>query len=36
MIDKRLDNDNSWRRSPAKRAQMYARAVSSRIAATGK
>jgi len=36
MMDKRLDNDNNWRRSPEKRAQMYARMVQNRVAATGK
>jgi hypothetical protein len=36
FIDLRLNGDNNWRRSPEKRAQMYARLVSNRIAATGK
>jgi hypothetical protein len=36
FIDLRLNGDNNWRRSPEKRAKMYARVVSNRIAATGK
>jgi hypothetical protein len=36
MANHQLDNDNSWRRSPEKRAQMYTRLVSNRSAAQGK
>jgi len=36
MMDRRMDNDNNWRRSPQKRAQMYSRMTQNRIAATGK
>jgi len=36
MLDRRMGNDNSWRRSPEKRAQMYTRVVSNRMAAQGK
>jgi hypothetical protein len=36
MIDLRLNGDNNWRRSPEKRAQVFARLVNNRIAATGK
>jgi hypothetical protein len=36
MLDRRLDGDNNWRRSPEKRAQMLSRLVSNRMAAQGK
>jgi hypothetical protein len=36
MINRRLDSDDNWRRSPEKRAQMYARVVSNRMTAQGK
>ena len=36
FIELRMNGDNNWRRSPEKRAQMYARLVNNRIAATGK
>jgi hypothetical protein len=36
FIQLRMDGDNSWRRSPEKRAQMFTRLVNNRIAATGK
>jgi hypothetical protein len=36
FLERRLAGDNSWRRSPAKRAQMYVKLVSNRMAATGK
>jgi hypothetical protein len=36
MADHQLGNDNGFRRSPEKRAQMYARLVSNRSAAQGK
>jgi hypothetical protein len=36
MIDRRMNNDNSWRRSPEQRAQRFARVVSNRMVAQGK
>jgi len=36
FIDLRMNGDNNWRKSPEKRAQMYARLVGNRISATGK
>jgi hypothetical protein len=36
FIDRRLNADNNWRRSPEKRAQMYSKIVSNRMAAQGK
>jgi hypothetical protein len=36
FMELRLEGDNGWRRSPEKRAKMYARLVSNRVAATGK
>jgi len=36
FMELRMNGDNNWRRSPEKRAQMYARLVNNRIAATGK
>jgi hypothetical protein len=36
FLELRLNGDNNWRRSPEKRAQMYARLVNNRLAATGK
>lgn len=36
FMEMRMDGNNSWRRSPEKRAKMYSRLVSNRMAATGK
>jgi len=36
MMDRRLNNDNSWRLSPEKRAERMARVVSNRMTAQGK
>lgn len=36
MMDRRMDGDNSWRRSPEQRAKMMARIVSNRMTAQGK
>lgn len=36
FMEMRMNGDNSWRRSPEKRAKMYSRLVSNRMAATGK
>jgi hypothetical protein len=36
FMERRMDGDNSWRRSPDKRAKIYARLVAARQAATGK
>ena len=35
FIEMRMESDNGWRKSPDKRAQMYSKLVSNRIAATG-
>jgi hypothetical protein len=35
FVERRAAGDNSWRRSPDKRAKMYARLVANRMAATG-
>jgi hypothetical protein len=35
-LDRMLESDNMWRRSPQKRAQMFARVVSNRMSAQGK
>ncbi len=36
MMERLMEGNNNWRRSPAKRAQMYAHVVQARTAATGK